>query len=198
MSPPSDPGRRAQRQRETRVRLERAAQRLFLDQGFEPTTVDEIAAAAGVSRRTFFNYYDTKEAVLFARYASFEQDLADAIRAAPSGAGALTLAEHAISALLDQLDPDEVRAIGRIKRDVPALQERDRGKYERLERTVADALADRVGETRDGLQMRLDAMLITTVLRAALEGWGEAAEAGIPNAVHVERIVRGLRTSVSG
>ncbi|MFX6226362.1 helix-turn-helix domain-containing protein, partial [Acinetobacter baumannii] len=40
------------------------AMRLFLDQGFEQTTIDQIAAAAGISRRSFFRYFGTKEDVL--------------------------------------------------------------------------------------------------------------------------------------
>lgn len=51
----------------TRATLREAALRLFREKGFDRTTVDEIAAAAGVSRTTFFRYYPTKEAVVFDR-----------------------------------------------------------------------------------------------------------------------------------
>lgn len=196
MSPPSEPGRRERKRLATRARLEQAAQQLFLSQGFEHTTVDEIAAAAGVSRRTFFNYFDTKEAVLFGRYVSFEEDLARAIRAAPPGLSALELAEHAVTALLSDSDPEEAQAFEQIKRDVPALQERDRGKYEWLERTVADALAERTDEERADLRMQLDAMVITTVLRASLDAWVAAATAGISAGDLVHRVVRMLEASL--
>lgn len=57
----------AKKKERTRERLILAATRLYLDQGFEGTTVDEIAAAAGVSRRTFFRYFPTKESIVFPR-----------------------------------------------------------------------------------------------------------------------------------
>ena len=57
-------GRRARAPRE----LELIALRLFAEQGFDETTVDQIAAAAGVSRRTFFRYFDSKPAVLWSEF----------------------------------------------------------------------------------------------------------------------------------
>src|SRR6185312_6579868 len=61
-----DPGARRGRPPGTSARaLEVIALRLFTEQGFEQTTVDQIAAAAGVSRRTFFRYFDAKSDVLW-------------------------------------------------------------------------------------------------------------------------------------
>ena len=74
-------GTRAQNKAETRQTLEQVALRLFAERGFSGVTVDDIAAAAGVSRRTYFRYFDTKEAVVFAqhndRVERFERLLAD-------------------------------------------------------------------------------------------------------------------------
>ncbi|MDQ3983434.1 MAG: TetR family transcriptional regulator, partial [Actinomycetota bacterium] len=58
---------RDDKKRRTRDALRRAAFRLFRERGFDATTVDVIAAEAGVSRTTFFRYYPTKEAVVFGR-----------------------------------------------------------------------------------------------------------------------------------
>lgn len=68
------PGKR----RETRPRIANAGMRVFLANGFEATTLDMIAAAADVSRHTFFSSFDSKDAVL----ESWEGGLADALRTA--------------------------------------------------------------------------------------------------------------------
>jgi len=56
--------RRERKKRETRQRLVEAALRLFREQGYDGTTVGQIAGAAGVAKGTFFNYFETKEAIL--------------------------------------------------------------------------------------------------------------------------------------
>ena len=65
-SAPRAAGLRARKRQETRERLTRAAMALFLERGFEATTLDDIAAAADISRRSFFHYFDSKEDVVFA------------------------------------------------------------------------------------------------------------------------------------
>jgi len=59
------PGRRAQKKKDTRSQLARVAQRLFIEQGFDETSMEEIAQQAGVSRRTCFRYFPSKEALAF-------------------------------------------------------------------------------------------------------------------------------------
>ncbi|MEP7025294.1 MAG: TetR family transcriptional regulator [Actinomycetota bacterium] len=63
--PPATAGLRARKRRETWLALRTAAQELIAERGFEAVSVDEIAAAARVSKRTFFNYFGSKEAVVF-------------------------------------------------------------------------------------------------------------------------------------
>ncbi|WFR73194.1 TetR family transcriptional regulator [Prescottella defluvii] len=58
--------RREERKQRTRERLVEAARTLFSERGFDQTTIDDIAAAAHVSRGTFFNYFENKDAVLAA------------------------------------------------------------------------------------------------------------------------------------
>src|SRR5882724_490036 len=57
-------GRRDRKKDETRQALREAAHRLFAEKGFSRTTIDDIAEAADVSRRTFFRYYDSKDDLL--------------------------------------------------------------------------------------------------------------------------------------
>lgn len=161
----TEKGRREQKREETRRRLMREGQRLFAEQGFDRTSVDEIAAAAGVSRRTFFHYFGTKEEVVLSRHDDFERALLEAIRTAPAEAPLLRVAEQAVVAALGSFNAEEARLLEKLKRDTPALRARDHGKYERLERSIAGALAERSGASPDDLRTRLDAMLVTGILR---------------------------------
>ncbi len=62
--PPDPPGLRERKKAETRRRIQQTALELFLAQGYDATTVEEIAAAAGVSHMTFYRHFRTKEAVV--------------------------------------------------------------------------------------------------------------------------------------
>jgi AcrR family transcriptional regulator len=192
-------GRREQKRRATRERLTRTAQRLFLERGFAHTTVDEIAAAAGVSRRTFFHYFASKEDVVFSRYDDFALTLSAEIRGAPPAPTVLQLAESVVSTILEQfLDPEETRILEQLKRDTPALRARDQGKYEWLERIIADALAERTGATPSDLRTRLDAILVAAVLRVAEEGWVDAVTSGVSARDHVRQVVSTLEACLAG
>lgn len=59
----SDCGLRERKRRETRLRIEDCGTRLILERGFDQVTIDEICEAAGISRRSFFNYFDSKDQV---------------------------------------------------------------------------------------------------------------------------------------
>lgn len=63
--------------------ISEVAQELFVSQGYDATTVDQIAAAAGMSRRTFFRYFSTKEDVLTGRYELVADDIAEALSQRP-------------------------------------------------------------------------------------------------------------------
>lgn len=112
-------GLRARRRNETRLDIQKAALTLFEQHGFEDTTVDEIAREAGVSPRTFFRYFTTKEdSVLFDRY-GFDDALRECVASADLNAFALADVEDAFSAVIEGFrdDPSEVAStILRIQR----------------------------------------------------------------------------------
>jgi AcrR family transcriptional regulator len=177
------PGLRQRKRQQTRERLTRAAMALFLERGFEATTLDDIAAAADVSRRSFFHYFASKEDVVFAWHEESTAALIAAVAARPASESMLTAAENAIAAMARQLEPGEAIAMARLKRDNPALQARDQVKYEKLERALAEALGKRAGHKTERLQARLVAMIATGAMRIGGELWAAEGAREKPEAL---------------
>jgi AcrR family transcriptional regulator len=170
-SPDAATGLRERKRQQTRERLTRAAMALFLDRGFEATTLDDIAAAAEISRRSFFHYFASKEDVVFCWQEDSTAALIAALAARPAGESMLVAAENAIAAMVRQLEPGEAIAMAQLKRDNPALQARDQVKYEKLERALAEALGKRAGHKSEKLEARLIAMIATGAMRIGGELW---------------------------
>jgi AcrR family transcriptional regulator len=189
---PAAPGLRQRKRQQTRERLTQAAIALFLDRGFEATTLDDIAAAADISRRSFFHYFASKEDVVFAWQEESTAALIAAVAARPANESMLAAAENAIYAMVRQLKPGEAIAIARLKRDNPALQARDQVKHEKLERALAEALGKRAGHKAEKLQSRLVAMIATGAMRIAGEFWAAEGAHENPEAL-VKRTFAAIR-----
>jgi AcrR family transcriptional regulator len=190
-------GLRERKRQQTRERLTRVAMALFLERGFEATTLDDIAAAADVSRRSFFHYFASKEDVVFAWHEESMAALIAAVAARPAGEAMLAAAENAIAAIARRLEPGEAIAMARLKHGNPALQARDQVKYEKLERALADALIKRAGHKSadhksDKLQARLVAMIATGTLRIGGELWAAEGAREKPEAL-AKRIFAAIR-----
>lgn len=130
----------------TRERLQAAALELFTERGFEQTTAADIAAAVGVSERTFFRHFADKREVLFDGQSRLVDAVVEGLRAAPADAPALDVVAAGLRAGAG-LFPDDRRAWARLRRAViaehPALLERERHKMAELARTMRAALVAR-------------------------------------------------------
>ena len=188
----SPPGLRERKRQQTRERLSRAATALFLERGFEATTLDDIAAAADVSRRSFFHYFASKEDVVFAWQEESTAALIAAVAARPADESMLAAAENGICAIARQIETDEAIAMARLKRDNPALQARDQVKYEKLERALAQALRKRAGHKAQKLHAGLVAMIATGAMRIGGELWAAEGAREKPEAL-VKRMFAALR-----
>ena len=186
------PGLRERKRQQTRERLTRMAMALFLERGFEATTLDDIAAAADISRRSFFHYFASKEDVVFAWQEESTAALIAAVAVRPANESMLAAAENAISAMVRQLKPGEAIAMAQLKRDNPALQARDQVKYEKLERALAEALGKRAGHKTERLQARLVAMIATGAMRIGGELWAAEGARENPEAL-VKRTFAAIR-----
>lgn len=185
-------GLRARKRQQTRTRILEAALSLFLERGFEAVTVEEIAAAADISKRSFFDYFPTKEEVVFAWQEDFGTRLAAALAARPADEEPARAVEEAmLAAALAGANPRSM-AIGRLIRITPALCARDHLKYARLEQVLATGLAARAG-TEETLEIRLLAMMTIGLFRLGtvryMQDGGDQ-----PIEPYVRRLFQTLRT----
>jgi AcrR family transcriptional regulator len=151
-------------------RLLRAAFDLFEERGYDNTTVTEIAARAGLTKRTFFRHYADKREVLFAGLGLLQDVMVAAVAAAPESAAPIEAVGAALEAAGDFFGegPELARRRRRIIVANPELQERELIKLAGLAGAVAEALRARgVGDPT----ALLTAETGVTVLRVALERW---------------------------
>ncbi|WP_423920363.1 TetR family transcriptional regulator [Frigoribacterium sp. 2-23] len=129
-----------------RERLQRAALDLFDAQGFDHTTAADIAAAAGLTERTFFRYFGDKREALFSGHGVFEQMFVDGAVAVPPGRPPLEVIGAALQAA-STFFPDERRDYSRRRDRVIAadagLRERELLKMANLARLLGETLRDR-------------------------------------------------------
>jgi len=155
----------------TRERLQSVSLHLFAEQGFERTTVAEIAAAAEVTERTFFRHFDDKREVLFAGQEDFVAMFLDPIVAAPAGTPTLELVSRALEGTA-ALFTDERRAWSRMRQPIieaePSLRERELGKLATLTVRIGEALRERgIGEPG----ATLAAEMTVTVFHLSFQQW---------------------------
>lgn len=164
-------GLREQRKARTRQAIREHALRLFLAKGYDDTTVEEVAAAAGVSHMTFFRHFPTKEAVV--EDDDYDPLIAELVRARPAGEDPLTALHAALRTGLDAVlatDRDAVYARTRLIVTTPALRARQWRNTATTESLLAQALADREQHPVD-LRLRVIAAAATAALITALTTW---------------------------
>src|SRR5660398_96530 len=118
-----DRGLRDRKKALTKQAIEEAASDLFLERGFDETTVQDIAERAVVSRRTFFRYFTSKEEVLFAGEREEIRRAGGVLASRPAEESLLASLEHAITALANAYshDRDHRLARARLITDHPSL-----------------------------------------------------------------------------
>jgi AcrR family transcriptional regulator len=160
-----------------RAEIADAALRLFFDRGFEGVTVDEIVIAAGVSRRTFFRYFETKEDALLADYPELNSRLSEALATAEPD-NAMDAIRGGLHAMADWYieRSDAVLARSKVIRDTSMnVAARNLEFLTQWERGVAYAIANQIGADAGELLPRTAAAMIVGAFRAALTQWVRSA-----------------------
>jgi AcrR family transcriptional regulator len=171
-------GLRERKKLKTREALESAALELFDRQGFEHTTVEEIAEACDVSPRTFFRYFPSKEAVLLGDADEKREELVTRLRARPGDEAPLRSIRESMIDTLAGLEHDRDRMLvqSRIMAESPALQSHKIQLQQSWDEALLDALLAREG-ARAARPSRFDLRLVASTaiaaMRAAVETWLE-------------------------
>jgi AcrR family transcriptional regulator len=173
--------RRDEHKRRTRRALRDAALKLFAAKGYDTTTADDIAAEVGVSVRTFFRYFPTKENVLFFGQRAWLQSVAELCRSQPASMSGL----EAMGATLIKAASDverKRRALRLFERAVassPTLRGISRDQQELHVTMMSEAIAARRGLSHADRVSILTASVGVSVYRRALDTW-LAGPADIP------------------
>jgi AcrR family transcriptional regulator len=141
------PGLRERRKKLTAEELEAAAYRLFGERGFDNVTVDDIAAEADVSRRTFFRYFASKEDVLLADHFVQLARRREAWAERPPDEPIVTALRNALLSMAVDFDDRKEKIIlrGRLMRDTPSLQARSLVHQRLWEEAMQEMVAERLG-----------------------------------------------------
>lgn len=160
---------RERKRRETSQRIVEAGTRLFIAHGYEATTLDAIAAEAGISRRTFFYYFKSKDDILLSMQSGLGDMLAAALQSEPVDQPPIDSVRHAMVKIAAIYDLDEMLALDRLMRSSEAVQARKQASYVQHEATLFVALRDRWPEPARETALRLVAMLSIGALRLSLD-----------------------------
>jgi AcrR family transcriptional regulator len=138
-------GLREDKKQRTRREIADTAMRLFATRGFDHVTVAEVAEAAGVSDKTVFNYFPTKEDLFFDEVPAREEALRQAIRGRRSGESILAALRRLQSGECPRMCSAGFAVFARIIEDSPALQAKELEVMARLTRTLAGVLEQELG-----------------------------------------------------
>ena len=176
-------GLREAKKQETRQLISDQATRLFLEQGFEETTIAQVAAAARVAKKTVTNYFARKEDLALDHQDAFVATLAEAVAAREPGESALGALRRAFEAAVAAKDPVigfSGPAFGRMVAESPTLSACLRGLHAQREQALAAALADAVGEDPSDITVRTAAGLLGAVQHILFQRIQELTLAGTP------------------
>jgi AcrR family transcriptional regulator len=153
-------GLRARKKRQTREALTRAGLELFVERGYDETTLAEIADSAGVSTRTIFAYFASKEDILFSTLQTMREALAQALADRPAGTDALAaLREFILSSAHEKTELDH--RLGQVIAADPTLSSHKRARIAQLQELLAAAIADDLGVGPDDLRPQVAAASLT-------------------------------------
>lgn len=142
---------RERTRRAVRGELAQLAVSLFVEKGYDETTIDDLAAAAGMSKRTFFRYFASKEELVMGKYEYFGEQLAEDLAARPAGELIWVSLRQIFKRVADYVENDARRAesvaMEKIVRDHPTLNASYLERVSRMQELLLDEVRSRTGWT---------------------------------------------------
>ena len=166
------PGLRERKKARTRASLREHALRLFREQGYQATTVEQIAAAAEVSPSTFFRYFPTKEDVILQD--DMDTRMIEALEQQPPELGSIAAMRAAIRQQSDSYSAEEVDVLtetAKLSMTVPEIRARAIDEFARAITGLSEALARRAGRPPDDLAVRTAAGAVIGVVMSVTMPW---------------------------
>jgi mycofactocin system transcriptional regulator len=165
---------------------------LFATKGFAQTSVEQIAAGAGVSKRTFFRYFESKTAVLWHEFDNEVDELRAAFARVPERTPLMTAIREVVVSVnrYRAEDVPELRTRMQLISTDPALEASAATRYDAWERAVSDFAAARLGEPADSLYPLAVGRTTLAACRAAYEVWLKRADADLT--VYLDQAIRAL------
>jgi AcrR family transcriptional regulator len=168
----NSPGLRERKKQKTRWAIQEHALRLIAEQGYDATTVDQIAAAAEISPSTFFRYFPTKEDLIIED--EYDAVFVEGMRALPPEVPPLAALRQIVHAAFDQMaDADKAKVLARAKMTlaVPALRARAVENFLTTMGLMRELFAQRTGQDPDDFGVRVLAGALVGAMIAAMESW---------------------------
>jgi AcrR family transcriptional regulator len=165
-------GLRERKKARTRAAIREHALRLFRQQGYQATTVEQIAAAAEVSPSTFFRYFPTKEDVVLQD--DMDTLMAEAFERQPTGLSPVAAVRAAMREMLAVMSPaqwEQIRETTGLTMTVPEVRARAMDEFSRTIGVMADAMAKHAGRSPDDLAVRALAGAIIGVIMSVTMPW---------------------------
>lgn len=167
--------------RQVRAEAALAAVGLFIERGFEATTVDDVCAEIGMARRTFFRYFPTKEDAVLSMLGNLAQDGCDSFVARPVDDDVWTALRRSMDPAIRRIDadPDGARALLALINDHDGLRAAYLARFDAWRRSLAVVVAERRGRSAPDLSCDVLASTALGAFSAACDRWVDAP-AGVP------------------
>jgi AcrR family transcriptional regulator len=156
-----------------RAEIAEVAFKVFAERGFDQVTATEVAEAAGISRASFFRYFESKEDAVFVVQEEMGVNVADALRERPDGEDAWTGLRRALDVVVRtyQRSPDEALARLRLIRCTPDLRSHQLDRLAEWKEAIGAALAERLRVCDDDIKVEALVAAALGALDAALTRW---------------------------
>jgi AcrR family transcriptional regulator len=163
-------------QQSARAEIAEVAFQVFAERGFDQVTATEVATAAGISRASFFRYFDSKEDAVFVAQEETGADVAAALRERPAGEDAWTALRRALDAAVGLYQRSPGEALGRLRliRSTPNLRVHQLERLAQWKESIGAALAGRLGLAAPDVKVEALVGAALGALDAASSRWAES------------------------